>query len=337
MAGKKGIRNVAGMRLRKKGGRKRVQPLTAETRLIRLRELWLRELAIQGYAPSTVSTSKWAVEPFTQWAKEHSIKTPDECSGEVLRAYQAWLHDYRKPDGDALSSATQRARIGGVKRFFQWLQDCGEIAGNPADKLHLPKRPYRSLPHTLSRKEVGRLFAQPNVLDPLGLRDRAILELLYATGMRRTELVKLDREDVELDRASIWIRQGKGGKDRMLPLANTTVRWLNAYLIRSRPRLAVDQRENAFFITGYGTRFNPNYLGNWMRRLMTKAGIRKPGACHLFRHSCATHMLDNGADLRCIQQLLGHSRLDTTQIYTEVTIRHLRMVYNATHPSVRKR
>jgi integrase/recombinase XerD len=123
----------------------------------------------------------------------------------------------------------------------------------------------------------------------------------------------------------------------MLPLANTTVRWLNAYLIRSRPRLAVDQRENAFFITGYGTRFNPNYLGNWMRRLMTKAGIRKPGACHLFRHSCATHMLENGADLRCIQQLLGHSRLDTTQIYTEVTIRHLRMVYNATHPSVRKR
>lgn len=337
MAGKSGIPNVAGMRLRNKGGRKRVKSPTTETPLIRIRDLWLKEIAIQGYAASTVSTSKWAIEPFIQWAENHPFRHPEEITEPELRLYQAWLHDYRKPDGAPLSSATQRARIGALKRFFQWLLDRGEISYNPAGKLHLPKRPYRSLPHTLNRKEVLRLFAQPNFLDPLGLRDRTILELLYATGIRRTELVNLDREDVELDRASIWIRQGKGGKDRVLPLANTTVRWLNAYLRRSRPRLAVDQDENAFFITGYGTRFNPNYLGNWMRRLMTKAGITKPGACHLFRHSCATHMLENGADLRCIQQLLGHSRLDTTQIYTEVTIRHLRMVYNATHPSVRKR
>ncbi len=199
-----------------------------------------------------------------------------------------------------------------------------------------PKRPNRALPKTLSRKEISKLLSQPNAIDPLGLRDRAILELLYATGMRRMELVNLDIEDLDLYSASVLIRQGKGGKDRVLPLGHLTIRWLRAYLKRSRPKLVVNSDEKAAFITGYGTRYNPNSLGNWMRKTMQEVGIVKQGACHLLRHSCATHMLENGADLRCIQQLLGHSRLDTTQIYTEISITHLRTIYNATHPSVKR-
>lgn len=325
------------MRLRNKGGRKHSKTQTTTIPITRLRNMWLEEITFQGYAPSTVTSNKCALEPFLHWSQNQGFEHPETITGEGLYAYQRWLYERRKQDGAPHSSATRRARIGAVKCFFKWLHEHGVITANPAVKLNLPRRPSRTLPHTLSRNEVQRLFAQTNVLDPLGLRSRAILELFYATGIRRTELVNLDIEDIELDCASIRIHQGKGGKDRVLPLANTTVRWLNAYLRRSRPRLAWDHHEKAFFITGYGTRYNPNYLGNWMRHLMNKAGINKPGACHLFRHSCASHMLENGADLRCIQQLLGHSRLDTTQIYTEVTIRHLRMVYNATHPSVRKR
>jgi integrase/recombinase XerD len=254
-----------------------------------------------------------------------------------MKAFRTWLFEYRKSDGSPLSPTSQRTRIGALKRFFQWMLEQGHTSTNPAKKLRLPKRTVRALPRTLSRREVGKLFAQPNILDPLGLRNRAILELFYATGIRRMELVRLDIEDLDLTSASIMIREGKGGKDRILPLASTTLRWVSAYLHRSRPKLAIDPKEKAAFISGYGSRFNINYLGNWMRRTMDQVGITKEGSCHLLRHSCATHMLENGADLRCIQQLLGHSRLDTTQIYTDISIRHLRMVYNSTHPSAKRR
>lgn len=309
----------------------------AKPALERLTDAWLKELAIHGYSKSTLGTYRWGLEPFLKWTQDEAVKDPSRITQENLEHFQAWLFEYRKADGRPLSPATQRARIGALKRFFGWLFEQGGIPSNPAKALRLPKRPCRSVPKVLSRSEITKLLAYPNILDPLGLRDRAMLELFYATGIRRTELVHLDIEDIELESASLLIRRGKGGKDRVLPLAHTTTRWLNAYLIRSRPILAINPDENALFISGYGTRFNPNYLGNWMRRTMDRVGISKSGACHLFRHSCATHMLENGADLRCIQQLLGHSRLDTTQIYTAVSIRHLRMVYNATHPSAKKR
>jgi len=329
------------MRRRKKGGRNSTRGTKAktdiETLLSKLQARWLEEFIILGYANATVEAARWAIRSFLTWLPKSNADNPDNLTSEELESYLSWLHEYRKPDGEPLGTATQRARIGTLKRFFKWLHQRGAIPVNPALELQLPKRPHRSLPHTLNRKEVQRLMSLQDILDPLGLRNRAILELFYATGIRRTELVNLDTEDMDLDSASVWIRHGKGSKDRVLPLANTTVRWLFAYLRRSRPKLAVDPSERAFFITGYGTRYNPNYLGNWVRRTVKQAGIAKPGSCHLFRHSCATHMLENGADLRCIQQLLGHSRLDTTQIYTEVTIRHLRKVYDATHPSARKR
>jgi integrase/recombinase XerD len=272
-----------------------------------------------------------------QWAHEHSIDCPLKFTEEDMKTFRTWLFEYRKSDGEPLSPTSQRTRIGALKRFFQWLLEQGHTTTNPAKKLRLPKRTVRALPRTLSRSEIRRLMAQPNILDPLGLRNRAILELFYATGLRRMELVGLDVDDLDLSSGSLMIREGKGGKDRILPLATNTIRWLAAYLRRSRPKLAVDPNEKAAFISGYGSRFNMNYIGNWMRRTMERAGISKEGSCHLLRHSCATHMLENGADLRCIQQLLGHSRLDTTQIYTDISIRHLRMVYNSTHPSAKRR
>lgn len=118
-----------------------------------------------------------------------------------------------------------------------------------------------------------------------------------------------------------------------MPLGCGALRWLEVYLENSRPVLCVSALEVTFFLSGYGERFNPNYLGNWVSRTLKAAGIEKKGACHLLRHSCATHMMENGADLRSIQQMLGHARLDTTQIYTEVSIHHLREVYNKTHPN----
>lgn len=228
---------------------------------------------------------------------------------------------------------TQRARLGTLQRFFSHLCKSGYLLANPAADLELPRKACPALPKVLNFEELRRLMGQPDVTDPLGLRDRAILELLYATGLRRSELVNLDFEDIDLTTASVHVRKGKGSKGRVLPLGRGVMRWLEGYLDKGRPALSMSVNERAFFLSGYGERFNPNYLGNWVRKTLKAAGIEKKGACHLLRHSCATHMMENGADLRCIQQLLGHARLDTTEIYTEVSIHHLREVYEKTHPS----
>ena len=179
------------------------------------------------------------------------------------------------------------------------------------------------------------LLNLPDVTDVLGLRDRCILELFYATGIRRSELVRVDVEDINRDTGVLMVRKGKGGKDRVVPVGERVLSWLDRYLEDSRPLLLLHLDEHALFLTGYGERFNPMSVGNWVRRMLDQIGVKKEGSCHLLRHSCATHMLENGADIRFIQQLLGHARLDTTQIYTEVGILQLREVHARTHPNAR--
>ena len=151
--------------------------------------------------------------------------------------------------------------------------------------------------------------------------------------MRRSELTALDVGDLDATAQTIHIRKGKGGKSRMVLVGTASLHWIEAYLERTRPQLLVDAGEQAFFLSGYGERMSATYVGNWVTKTVKAADIGKSGSCHLFRHSCATHMLENGADIRLIQQLLGHARLDTTQIYTEVAIRALREVHARTHPS----
>lgn len=336
MSGKSGGCNINGMRHRNRGGRVGFKERITNTDLGIYRNLWLKEMAVHGSTVSTVNTFKWATEPFIRWATAQSINSPGEITENDLTTYQIWLYEYRKSNGQPLSSISQRIRISALKRFFLWLHEKGRVKSNPTKRLQLMKQHCRALPRTLKRDEVQRLISLPNILDPLGLRDRAIIEMFYATGIRRTELVNLMITDVDLEDETVWVRNGKGGKNRMLPLANTTARWIRAYLLKSRPKLAINPSETSLFITGYGAPYNPGSLGNWMRRMMNRAGIVKQGSCHLLRHSCATHMLENGADLCSIQKLLGHSRLDTTQIYTEVSIKHLRMVYQASHPSAAK-
>jgi integrase/recombinase XerD len=337
MAGKKGIANVAGMRTRRKGGRGEAEPdgfdRSNAFTLASQADAWLERMAERNYSPKSLDAARWALKQFLSWAQERSLSAPSEITKPILESYQSWLYRYEKADGQPLSVRTQRARLGTLQRFFSWLCKSGYLLANPAADLELPRKACPALPKVLNFEELRRLMGQPDVTDPLGLRDRAILELLYATGMRRSELVNLDLEDIDLTTASVHVRKGKGGKGRVLPLGNGVMRWLEGYLDKGRPALSMSVNERAFFLSGYSERFNPNYLGNWVRKMLKAAGIEKKGACHLLRHSCATHMMENGADLRCIQQLLGHARLDTTEIYTEVSIHHLREVYEKTHPN----
>ena len=293
---------------------------------------WLRERA---YSEKTVDKHTWALRSFLGWSRERSLDRPEQIGKPMLENYQRWLFKYRKPDGAPLGIGTQRSRLGSLQQFFAWLCRANLLDANPASDLELPRKQHRRLPRALSREEIERVMALPDTGDPLGLRDRAVLELFYATGVRRSELIMLDVEDIDADGGSLRVRRGKGGKDRVVPVGERALHWVGRYLDECRPLLLLSLNEHALFITGYGERFSSHYVGNWVRRQLDAAGVEKSGACHLFRHSCATHMLENGADIRFIQQMLGHARLETTQIYTEVSIRQLREVHARTHPSGR--
>jgi integrase/recombinase XerD len=227
---------------------------------------------------------------------------------------------------------TQRARLGAVQRFFAWLCRENLLPANPAADLELPRKQARSLPRALSFGEVERILGVPNVADPLGVRDRAMLELFYGAGLRRSELVKLDAADLDRARGVVTVRRGKGGKDRAVPVGAQALAWCERYLAECRPLLEIRAGEPALFLSGFGARFNPVYMGNWVRRVIDAAQIGAGGSCHLLRHACATHLLENGADLRTIQELLGHARLDTTEIYTHVSITQLRETHARCHP-----
>jgi integrase/recombinase XerD len=334
MPGPKGYRNVQGMRGRRKGGQRAEAPPPARDPLglPYLIDQWLQTLETKGYAEQTLSTNTWALKTFLGWAAERDLDRAEQIKKPMLESYQRWLYRYRKPNGEPLGITTQRARLGALQRFFAWLCRQNLLHANPAADLELPRKRPRNLPKALTPDEVNRILNLPDVADPLGVRDRAILELFYATGMRRSELVRLDHEDLDPALGVLRVR-GKGGKLRMVPLGPRALYWLNRYLDQVRPLLLSDLNEHALFLSGYGERFSPSYLGNWVRKTMDKAEIGRTGSCHLLRHSCATHMLEGGADIKIIQQLLGHARLDTTQIYTEVGIQTLREVHGRTHPS----
>ncbi|HRE07402.1 MAG TPA: site-specific tyrosine recombinase XerC [Opitutaceae bacterium] len=300
--------------------------------LASLVDQWLARLSVRAYSPRTVAARVWALRSFLAWAEPRALVRPAQIDKLALEGFQRFLWAYRKENGQPLAVVTQRGHLGVVQGFFAWLCRENLLPANPAADLELPRKQPRGLPRGLSLAEVEKILAVPDVSDPLGVRDRAILETLYGTGLRRLELVNLDVSDVDCARGLVLVRRGKGGKDRLAPLGAQALRWIERYLEVCRPLLEVSATESALFLSGYGGRLNPNYLGNWVRKTIDRAQLGKTGSCHLFRHACATHLLENGADLRMIQELLGHARLDTTQIYTAVSITQLRETHARCHP-----
>ena len=208
---------------------------------------------------------------------------------------------------------------------------CG--AAVPASDIDLPRTEFRLPRQVLTAAEAESIINVPDIADPLGLRDRAILETFYSTGIRRMELINLSIYDIDPERGALMVRQGKGKKDRFVPIGDRAVRWVQKYLYEVRPSLALLPDDGTLFLMSRGEPFSDNRLTALVRSCVMRSGCGKPGACHLFRHTMATLMLENGADLRSIQEILGHAHLATTQIYTQVSIRHLKEVHTLTHPA----
>ncbi len=295
----------------------------------------IERLRIRNYSENTLRSHRISLDCFLEWCHLRAIASAAEVTPSILENFQRWLYHFRKPDGQPLGFVTQNGRLQTVRFLFQWLARSRLLPYNPASEIELPRVHKRLPKHVLTAEEADRIINQPDLDSPLGLRDRAILEVLYSSGMRRSELVKLKLYDVDLDRGTLRIREGKGGKDRILPLGERACHWTQKYILDVRPFFVVEPDEGVLFINHYGEMMHPNFLGRRVREYIDQANIGKGGSCHLFRHAMATLMLENGADIRYIQQMLGHANLETTEIYTHVSIRKLKDIHMATHPSAK--
>ena len=258
---------------------------------------------------------------------------PKQLTAELIEEYQVYLSRYRTAKGQLLMLTTQATRLNPVKAFCKWLARQRIVRHDLASNLTLPRLPRRLPSYVPSEREVERVLATPDVSTSQGLRDRAILEILYSSAIRRLELTTLKVADFQADRGVIWIRDGKGGKDRVVPVGGRAGQWVRRYLEGSRPHLAGADSGDILFLTDQGQPFAKNRLGDLVKRYLRHGGVCARGSCHLFRHACATHMLENGADIRFIQEMLGHSDLSTTQIYTRVSIVKLMEVHARFHPA----
>lgn len=295
--------------------------------------LFLEWSTVKGHAERTVRNARFAVSTFMTWCEQRGITRAMEVTRPILQRYQRHLFHYRTEAGHPLSFRSQHAQLVPVRGFFKFLAKSNRILYNPAADLELPKLERRLPRHVLTAGEADTILNQANVKMPLGVRDRAMLEVFYSTGMRRMELARLALFDLDAERGTVMVRQGKGRKDRMIPIGDRALAWIEKYLSDVRPELLMEPDDGTLFLTASGEAFSGNRLSQLVKDYVDAAGIGKKGACHLFRHTMATLMLENGADIRFIQAMLGHAELSTTQIYTQVSIRKLKEIHTATHPA----
>ncbi len=298
---------------------------------------YFNHLRMNNWSINTVTRRDYVLNRFIAWLAERGIETAAEITPDSIAAYRRFLYHYRNErTGKALKFCTQASYLSTITHWLTWLVEQGWIETNPGDNIELPKEEQRLPSSHLTISEVETLINSVDLTTPSGLRDRAILELFYATGMRRAELIALKLDNINHESGLAMIRQGKGRKDRVVPTGKRAIQWLNKYLADGRPAL-LDEDTQVVFLTSRGNAFHPVTLSQLVRTYLTAAGITRPGSCHMLRHTTATLMLEGGADLRSIQTLLGHESLNTTQIYTHVSIKRLREVHDKTHPGANDR
>lgn len=299
---------------------------------------WIRRyvthLETQHRSVNDQRTRRSRLAQFNAWCAERGLERPQEVTHAHVERFQRHLFLYRKANGAPMAVNGQRVALFTLEMFFRWLVRQKVVQSNPAADLELPRR-TDDLREPLTLEEMEAVLALPQIDTPEGLRDRACLELFYATGIRRVELTNLIQSDLDRTRGTLHVRLGKGKKDRFVPLGERALAWVEKYEREARPSLLSDPAERHLFLNQYGQPLSPDGLSWRVRDYFKQAGIAKRGACHLFRHTMATAMLDNGADIRHVQEILGHGQITSTQRYTHVSIARLQAVHAATHPAAK--
>jgi integrase/recombinase XerD len=290
-------------------------------------------LEIKGYREITRRGYRQNLLRFLRYLSEHEVNTLDQITPKVVYEYQTGLYYATTKDGEPLSVHTQLAALTTVKTFFLFLRETEKIVFDPAAGLSLPSHPKR-LPRVMTPEEVMKLLSLPDTLDVIGFRNRTIMEVLYITGMRARELCHLKLSDIDLSNEEIHIREGKGGKERIVPVGEIALDFIKEYLQSVRPKLLRDVKEAWLFLSRGGKRILEDDLNRMITAYAKKAELVDV-TTHTFRHTCATHLLQGGADVRYIQALLGHESIISTQIYTHVAIEDLKEVHQKYHPRER--
>ena len=280
----------------------------------------------KGYTNNTIAAYR---NDLTQFAEYVSSQPGGDWSGVNKDMIIGYILDLKERE---YASSTVARKVAAIKSFFHFLASEDVVEDDPTATLDSPKVKKR-LPVTLSYEEVTRLLSVPAESDtPKSIRDKALLELLYATGMRVTEIVSLDLEDVNLASATVRVTRGKGGKERIIPMHGRAVEALDRYLSKGRLQLLKDPNERALFLNHRGQRLTRQGLWLIIKHYVHEAGISSEVTPHTLRHSFATHLLNGKADLRHVQELLGHANISTTQIYTHISGERLRVAYDEAHP-----
>ena len=278
----------------------------------------------KGLAKNTIEAYSHDLNRFSDYLKAKGIQDILNVGKFDVRAFLVVL----KRQG--LSTKTISRNLVAIRTFFKFLIQEGILEANPIEEVGSPTV-AKTLPEILTLKEVEELLEQPNIKTPLGIRDRAMLEMLYATGMRVSELTRLPMNQVNLEGGYVLI-YGKGSKERMVPLGSEAMKWLALYLRMARGRFAKRKESNALFISRSGKGMSRQRFWRSLKEYGRRAGIRKRISPHLLRHSFASHLLERGADLRSVQIMLGHVDISTTQIYTHVTGERLKKIHQRYHP-----
>ena len=278
----------------------------------------------QGASPRTLEAYRRDVERLAQFARAKGLGAPLDLTSRTLRDFVYQLKDL------GLSPASIRRGISAIRTYFRFLLAEGHVVRDPSERLETPKR-WRTLPEVLTVDEVEKLLASPTLDDPLVFRDRAMLELAYGAGLRVSEWITLGLRDVMLDERLVRVF-GKGSKERLVPIGRSAIAAVAIYVRELRPRLEKGGGKGALFLNARGEPLTR--MGAWkiLRRHVERAGITKHVSPHTLRHSFATHLLEGGADLRAVQEMLGHADISTTQIYTHVDREYLRTVHRKYHP-----
>lgn len=302
------------------------------TSLARLAERYLEEREARGALPRTLESLRGTFKSLLAFLDARAIERACDVTPGVLTDYQEKLLRQRGTGDRPLSLGRQAQMVGQVRMFFGYLLKRGHILTSPGAHLELPRIPRRLPAHVLSEASVKKLLLAPDVTTLLGVRDRAILELLYSTGLRATELASLDIFDIQTAAGELAVRRGKGAKGRQIPVGAAACQWVDRYLSDARPRLARRAAEAALFLTCRGRRMHRRDLALLVHIHAAHAGLSARVTPHGLRHAFATHMLKGKASLRHIQEMLGHAKLATTQVYTRVEISDLKGVHRRCHP-----
>lgn len=297
-------------------------------------EFYLDDCLARGQSNSTVNSKRRLLDLFCRWAISQGVDQVSDIGIDLLEQYRRYWYRYRKPkDNEPLEIATQHQRLGAVLVFLKKLAYYRIITDDAFSQFELPKVPLRLPQQIPNEGDVTKVLQQTLIKGRIGIRDRAILEVYYACGLRRAELANLNVNDVHFNHQILTIRKGKGGNDRNVPIADRALQAIRLYLNELRDDLATIDSGNALFLGETGKRMHCSKLTQLVGDYIRRAGVASKGACHLFRHATATHMLRNGADIRHVQEMLGHKDIKSTQLYTHVTIGDLKQVYDNTHPA----